>query len=82
MNNYDKQADDLSSRLKTRIEVNNANAPVYIGKAYPGTAEGVAKWRIQKLTYSNGGILLSTDFAEGSSQFEYSWTGRAGYNYS
>ena len=53
----------------------------YIGKAHPGSAENAAVWQIYKLGYT-GNNWTSKKWANGSSEYEFKWSDRAGYIYS
>jgi len=63
-----------------RIENDGNGAPIYIGKAAPGSAESAAVWQIQKLTYTNGAVT-EINFADGSPAFCKSWTLRSSGGY-
>lgn len=59
---------------------------IYAGFARPGSDEGNLVWKIMKLAYDIAGNLTSVKWpinASGavSSDFEFSWSGRAGYTY-
>ena len=54
---------------------------IYKGLARPGTSESAAKWQIAKFTYS-GTDITAINWASGSSEFAFAWSGRAGYTYS
>jgi hypothetical protein len=53
----------------------------YLGQALPGTSAGAASWRIQKLTFSGDGDV-SSQWADGDSNFDNVWTDRASLSYS
>ena len=57
---------------------------IYAGFAKPGAAEGDNEWQISKMTYDASGNILTVkwptkDDGTVSSDFEFNWTGRAGY---
>lgn len=53
----------------------------YLGQALPGTATSAAGWRIQRLTFSSDGDV-STQWADGNSDFDNVWNDRATLTYS
>jgi hypothetical protein len=53
----------------------------YIGEAEPGTAESASTWRIYRVDETNDPDL-EIKWANGTSDFDKSWTGRTGYSYS
>ncbi len=58
-----------------------ADQIIYKGLARPDASESALVWQISKMTYS-GTDLTEINWAEGSSEFNYSWTDRATYTYS
>lgn len=67
-----------------RLDYSGSN-PIYVGQARPGTAEATSAWQIVQLNYS-GTNLISTLYPTNiagdiTADFEFSWTGRAGYTY-
>lgn len=64
----------------------NGNA-LYIGKAIVGSEEGDEKWQISFQTYDGNNILTSKKWTQNnegcaSTEYAFSWTDRAIYNYS
>lgn len=55
---------------------------IYTGAATPGTLTSAAKWRIQKLTYSGTGNLLSIIWPNGEAEFANVWDNRTSLTYS
>lgn len=60
---------------------------IYKGYARPGSAEGDNVWQIAKLSYDGSNNILTIKWPQGSnsaasSEFNFNWTGRAGYTYS
>lgn len=53
----------------------------YLGQAVPGTETSAAGWRIQRLTFSSDGDV-STQWADGNSDFDNVWNDRATLTYS
>ena len=53
----------------------------YLGQALPGASSGAASWRIQKLTFGGDGDV-SSQWADGDSNFDNVWTDRASLSYS
>lgn len=53
---------------------------VYQGEAAPGTATSTAAWRVKRTVFT--GDDSETLFADGDSNFDNTWTGRAGFSYS
>jgi len=59
---------------------------IYRGYARPGAAEGSNVWQIAKLAYDGSNNLISVKWPQDangapSSEFDFNWTGRAGYTY-
>lgn len=52
---------------------------MYIGVAAPGTAEGTAAWRIKEILTTGADVAIL--WPDGSSEYAFSWTARAGLNY-
>jgi len=64
-----------------------SNNLIYKGFAKPGSAEGSLVWQIAKLAYDGSNNILSIKWPQdangaASSDYAFSWTGRAGYTYS
>ena len=60
---------------------------IYLGLARPGSSTSSAVWQIRKLTYDGSNNLISITWPQdtashASNDFQFSWTGRAGYTYS
>lgn len=53
----------------------------YLGQADPGSSTAAAAWRIQKLTFGVDGDL-SSQWADGNSNFDNVWDNRASLSYS
>ena len=64
-----------------RIEYDDDNNAIYVGRAMPGTATTAAAWQIQYLTYDDDNNCTAVEWAEGSWAFSYTWTLRATYDY-
>ena len=62
-------------------EVNANGAPVYIGKASPGTGKDEAGWQIQKVSYDGSGFTTDITWASGNSDWDKVWNDRASYSY-
>ena len=66
---------------------NDANGnPIYIGRARPGTATGVSKWQIQKLTWDANNAVTAVTWPQNSeskpsADYEFEWDNRATYTY-
>ncbi len=60
-----------------------SNQPLYEGSAIPGTADtvGVLRWRIKKFFYDGNGQIAGWRWANGTTDFIFDWTLRAGYTY-
>jgi hypothetical protein len=59
---------------------------VYMAYARPGASQSAAVWQLALYTYNVGGKLLSVTWPEAangaaSSEFIFTWSGRAGYTY-
>lgn len=61
--------------------VDEAAPFTYVGYAAPGTADGDAAWAIKRIEDLGGGDFRMT-WADGNTNFDQTWTGRAGYSYS
>jgi len=76
-----------NSELEIRCE-NDANGnAIYIGFAKVGSAEGDPVWRLSMNAYDANNSLLSQKWAENASaipttNYEFKWTGHAGYTFS
>lgn len=60
---------------------------IYRGFARPGAAEGDNVWQIAKLAYDGSNNITSIKWPQASnnsasSEWNFNWTGRAGYTYS
>ena len=59
---------------------------IYKGSARPGASEDSAVWQIAKLAYDGSNNLLSIKWPQAngaaSNDYQFSWSGRAGYTYS
>ena len=53
---------------------------VYQGEAAPGTETSTAAWRVKRTVFT--GDDSETLFADGDSDFDNTWDGRAGFSYS
>ena len=71
-----------STIYTTKISYTASSQIEYVGEAEPGTGEGVAGWRIKKMTYDGAGLQTDVQWATGNRLFDKTWTGRAGYVYS
>jgi hypothetical protein len=56
--------------------------PVYIGFAAPGTSTSSSGWKIMELIYDTSGNISQVLWANGTANFDKTWTSRAGYSYS
>ena len=60
---------------------------IYAGFARPGSAEGINVWKIFRIAYDGSGNLIAVQWPISavtgavSSDYEFNWTGRAGYTY-
>ncbi len=54
----------------------------YKGTAVPGAAEGSAIWSVQRITFVAGTEDITIEWADGDSDPDNTWTGRAGFSYS
>lgn len=60
---------------------------IYRGFARPGAAEGDNVWQLAKLAYDGSNNITSIKWPQASnsaasSEWNFNWTGRAGYTYS
>lgn len=67
-------------------DVDGGSNLVYIGFARPGSSTSAAVWQIRKVTY-NGSTPIAIQWPQNASgnasnDYEFSWSGRAGYTYS
>jgi YD repeat-containing protein len=78
------QADTVTQQLARIVEADydGSGNLIYFGLAQPGTPVGTATWGIRKFTYDGSGNLLSVLWANGVTNFNAAWTGRAGLSYS
>lgn len=80
----DNRVDELEMATQYATQYDqDADPPsyAYLGHAVPGTATSAATWRIQKLTFGAGGDV-STQWADGNSNFDNVWDNRASLSYS
>lgn len=69
-----------SSPTPYSLQYEEASSTVtYIGEAASGSATSSAVWRIKKMDTSSGIVIT---WASGTTAFDKTWTGRAGYSYS
>ena len=69
-----------------RGEYDASNNLIYAGFARPGSAEGSNVWQLMKLTYDASNNITKIEWPElngsATSDFDFNYTGRAGYTYS
>jgi hypothetical protein len=75
------------SDLTIRNDYAAGSVIVYHGEAKPGASEDDPVWKIYKNTYDISNHLLTTTWPEdahshANSDYQFSWTGRAGYTFS
>lgn len=63
------------------------NNLIYKGFARPGALEGANVWQIAFIAYDGSGNVLSITWPQNSAgiasnDYQFNWTGRAGYTYS
>jgi hypothetical protein len=73
-------SEEIQYTIRTKPNSGNA-AIVYVGKAYPGSAEGDAAWQIQRITNA-GTDDAKVEFADGNTNFDNNWTNREALTYS
>jgi hypothetical protein len=76
--NWNGQQESASGRL---IDYVGGTNPVYIGKAYPGTATSDPFWQICKLTFDVNNNPTSIQYAGGSWGYDFVWDNRAILSY-
>jgi len=59
---------------------------IYAGFARPGSTEAQAVWQLRRMTYDGSNNLTHIEYpinSDGtvSSDYEFTWSGRAGYTY-
>lgn len=69
---------DMTQLIKEVDDVGGTT--FYIGEAQPGTTTATAAWRVKRIVFT--GDDSETLFADGDSNFDNTWTGRAGFSYS
>lgn len=68
-----------SSSSQYDIKVDEASSTItYIGEILPGGADGDTTWRIKRLNSASG---LVVRWANGTSDFDKTWSDRATYTY-
>lgn len=82
---YNRPIQTSSGDMEFRGEYTGTNL-IYKGLARPGAAEGDEVWQVAKLAYDVDDNLLSVKWPQASngvpsSEYEFSWTARAGYTY-
>lgn len=70
------------TQWKVRIEYDNNENPLYIGEAKSGIATSATGWRIKKITYDSNNNPIQIDWADGNTNMDNVWDGRASYSYS
>ena len=83
---YGNALQSTSGDMEFRGEYTGTNL-IYKGLARPGASEGALVWQIAKLAYDGSNNLTSVKWPQDSnshacSEFQFSWTSRAGYTYS
>ncbi len=76
---------DSSGDMSFRGDYTGSNL-IYKGFARPGSAEGDLVWQIAKLSYDGSNNLLTIKWPQNanssaSTEYQFSWTGRAGYTF-
>lgn len=82
-NNYLSQESFLEEAFRGEYSGTNL---IYAGFAIPGANEGAPIWQISKMAYDGSNNLTSitwpiNDAGAASSDYEFVWSDRAGYNY-
>lgn len=54
---------------------------MFLGLARPGAADGDTAWLVAKFTYDGSNRVLTKRFANGTLDYNQTWTGRAGFSY-
>lgn len=67
--------------LDMRNEVDANNNVIYVGRCFPGAADGDLKWQIYKMSYDANNNMEKLRWANGNDEMDKSWTLRATYNY-
>lgn len=75
------------SEVTLRAENDGNGDPTYLGRAKVGTLEAEEKWQIGFYQWDGNRSIISVTWPEDalgnpSSEYEFSWTDRAGYTYS
>ncbi len=78
---------DSSDDLAFRGDYVGGTNLIYQGFARPGAVEGSLVWQISKHAYDGNNNIISTTWPQASngsasSEYQFSWTARAGYTYS
>lgn len=76
-----------NSEVEIRCENDSDGNPIYIAFAKAGSAEGDNVWQIRECTWDANGSLTHQKWPQDASgipttNYAYSYTGRAGYTYS
>lgn len=71
-----------STVYKKLYDFDTAGTYIYTGEAQPGTASTGATWRINKVTFDASGNPTAKLWANGTSNFDKTWTNRTSYTYS
>ena len=56
--------------------------PVYVGFAVPGTSTGSSGWKIIEILYDASGGVSQVLWANGTANFDKTWSNRSSYSYS
>lgn len=71
---------EISGDMALRYVVDSGVATTYyLGKAFPGSDSGDAKWQIKKIDESDGTVIT---WADGDSDFDNIWDDRESLSYS
>lgn len=65
-----------------KLDYDASANPIYIGLALPGSSPSDALWQIRKLTFDAFNNVTDLQYANGSTEFVFAWTGRVALSYS
>ena len=73
-------SEEIENAVRTKPKSTDATI-VYVGEAFPGSAEGDAVWRMKRIT--NAGTDDATvEFADGNQNYDNIWDDRETLTYS
>ena len=74
-------SDNTMGSLISKFEYDANGNATYVGLSNTFCRDEDALWLIQKMTYDSNDNVLTISYAEGSNEYNKSWSSRANYTY-